>query len=103
MQGYGYIQDDFPERIMRMAEVNVHGRHELLKSSVATENTSTLLFSWTISAVSILGLVGGFTLTVMGFNPLVLISWTPAVLQGVAAAINSVRGRGSSADVSSDD
>lgn len=93
MRGYGYIQEDFPERIMRMAEVNVHGRHELLKSSVATENTSTLVFSWTISVVSILGLVGGFTLILLGFDPLVLVSWVPALFQGVAAAINSMRGR----------
>ena len=88
---YGQIKEDFPERIVAMAEVQVHGRHELMRKSVDAEAFAIRASAITTGIVAIGGLGASVVLIAVGLPAASLLTAIPAVLMGCAQVINGIR------------
>jgi uncharacterized membrane protein len=88
---YGRVQEDFPERIVAMAEVQVHGRHKLMQKGVDAESFAVRLSSITTAVVAVGGLGASVFLIIEGLPVASLLTAIPAVLMGSAQVINGIR------------
>lgn len=95
MAGYGQIDSSFPERIMRMAEHNLHENHKATSELVRAEAFSARLAAGTTAAVAGGGLVISALLIVAGLPAGALLTALPAILVGIGRVTSAIRGRSS--------
>lgn len=94
LAAYGRISPDLVNRIVSMAETQVHGRHEVIKSGMEAESFAVRTSAITTSIVAVGGLGASIILLANGMDVGALLTAIPAVLMGIAQVSNQFRKKG---------
>lgn len=91
LAAYKRIDPQLVNRIVSMAEVSVHGRHEVLKRAVTAESFAVITGAVTMALVAIGGLAASIVLLVMGYEVTALLTAVPSILIGIGQIVTAAR------------
>ena len=95
LAAYGDISPDFPDRILRMAEKQVHGRDEAMQKGIGAEAFAVRASAVTATVVSVGGIGATVWLIVLGLPTQSLLTAIPAILIGAGNLIHGIRNKSS--------
>ena len=95
LAAYGDISPDFPDRILKMAERQVHGRDTAMQTGIKAESFAVKTSAVTAAVVSIGGLGATVVLIILGLPTQSLLTAIPAVLIGAGQLMNGIRKKSS--------
>ena len=89
---YGEVDPSFPERIVRMAEMQVEAQVHAQRKAIDATAFATRAGAWVAVGLAIASVIGFVALVALGTGFLAFAALIPAILGGVAQVVSAIGG-----------